>query len=169
MMTTGEGGMVLTDDREICDKVLDLREYDKRDLGRVRYNFKMTDMQAALGLSQLRKLRSFIARRRRIASIYRDRLSGFGAVMPRACSHERPVFYRFVILADGIPRLQRRARARGVTCERPVWRPLHNLLKSPGCPNSGYVYGRALSIPIYPGLTDEEVEYVAGTLATILR
>ena len=68
MITTGEGGMVLTDSSRLAKKLRDLRDYDKKKTHRFRTNSKMTDLAAALGLVQLAKLPRFVARRREIAS-----------------------------------------------------------------------------------------------------
>ncbi|MBM4272745.1 MAG: DegT/DnrJ/EryC1/StrS aminotransferase family protein, partial [Deltaproteobacteria bacterium] len=69
MIATGEGGMVLSDDESLLEKIRDLRDYDEKELYTVRYNYKMTDFQAAFGISQLKKLFSFIKRRKEIADI----------------------------------------------------------------------------------------------------
>jgi dTDP-4-amino-4,6-dideoxygalactose transaminase len=69
MITTGEGGMVLTDDGEFCSRMRDARDCDNKPPVPTKYNYKMTDFQAALGLSQLKKLQSFVERRRKIASL----------------------------------------------------------------------------------------------------
>jgi len=160
IMTTGEGGMVLTDDREIYEKIVEIREYDKKPLSDVTYNCKMTDIQAALGLSQLKKLQYFIKRRRDIASLYSERFSQYDITIPRTYLHKKPVFYRYVIMVDKMEHIQKRAKKKGVMCEKPVWEPLHKGFPSIRCPNSDYVHSHALSIPLYPSLTNEQVEYV---------
>ena len=69
VMTTGEGGMVLSNQTKILDRIRDLRQYDHALNFQTRYNYKMTDFQAALGLSQLQRLPEFIKRRKQIAQI----------------------------------------------------------------------------------------------------
>lgn len=169
MITTGEGGMVLTNDNEIYDKIVDIREYDKKPLNAVRFNYKMSDISAALGLSQLKKLLRFIERRREIAAIYDERFSRHNVILPRTHPSSTSVFYRYVIMVSKLKSTQRMARKSGVICERPVWKPLHQLLHSTGFPNSDYIYDHALSVPLYPSLKEEEVEHVAKTLSTIFK
>ena len=169
MITTGEGGMVLTDDHEIYNRALEVREYNKRPLTTVRYNYKMSDIQAALGLTQLKKLKYFIERRREIAAIYNERFAEYDVTLPSIPSHKKSVFYRYVVLLDRLEHIQKAARKSGIMCEKPVWQPLHRSLPSiTNCPNSDYVHDHALSIPLYPSLTPKEVEYVAKTIHAIL-
>jgi perosamine synthetase len=169
MMTAGEGGMVLTDDPEVYRMARELREYDGRSLDVTRYNYKMTDVEAALGLSQLRKLGCFIERRRHIASLYSERLDGSDVKLPKASSHKRPVFYRYILLTENLEQLRSLMRESGVMCERPVSVPLHMGHPPAPCPNTDYVYQRALSLPLFPGMTDEEVNRVIDSLEAALR
>ena len=100
MMATGEGGMVLGSDEALLAEIRDLRAMDEKEDFRVRFNYKMTDLQAALGLSQLRKLTTFIARRREIADLYSDALRGLGLPVPCVPGDCEPVWYRYVLLLD---------------------------------------------------------------------
>ncbi len=169
MMTTGEGGMLVTDDKEISARSKEFRDYDMRPLSPPKYNYKMTDFQAALGISQLKKLDSFIDRRRELAAFYMDRLSEFEISLPPTFPNRRSVFYRYVIMVDDPDRLRRIALKKGITCERPVFLPLHRSLPSYRCPISEEVYTRALSIPLYPRLSDDETEHVVDTISSALQ
>lgn len=169
IMTTGEGGMILTNEPEIHDKLREMREYDGRSLDITRYNYKMTDMEAALGTSQLRKLPNFITRRRHLASLYSERLSQSKVVLPTTSSYKKPVYYRYIILADQMEALRTSLRNMGVMCERPVSVPLHTSFPPIECPKSNYVYQRALSIPLFPALTDDEANYVIESLTLSLK
>lgn len=160
MITTGEGGMVLTNNRDFYAKIGEARDYDAKPLTRVRYNYKMTDFQAALGLSQVKKLSVFIERRRRIASLYGKRFLEYGVETLGVPSHKRAVFYRYIIMVDNLEDVQRCVKEKGVMCEKPVFNPLHRYLSAVSCPNSDKVYERVLSVPIYPSLSEKEVEYV---------
>jgi dTDP-4-amino-4,6-dideoxygalactose transaminase len=164
MITTGEGGMILTNDSEIYHTVLEIRGYDKKPLTATRYNYKMSDIQAALGISQLRKLGSFIERRKKIAAIYNERFSKIDVSLPCIASHKDSVFYRYVVKVGKLAHIQRVIKKNGVMCERPIWEPLHRSLREIKCPNSDYLYDRSLSIPLYPSLSEEEVEHVAKTV-----
>jgi len=168
MITTGEGGMVLTDNKEFCTRIIDARDYDKKPLTPTKYNYKMTDFQAALGLSQLKKLQHFIERRRQIASLYTDRFSENDVEVPHVYPHKKSVFYRYVIMVDKIEYVQKSAKKNGVMCEKPVFKPLHKSLPSFKCSNSNKAYNHALSIPLYPSLTEHQIEYLVTTLRDII-
>jgi len=169
MITTGEGGMVLTDDTEVYRLAKELREYDGRSLDIARYNYKMTDIEAALGLSQLRKLGYFVERRRQIAAKYSEILEENGFKIPKIESYKKSVFYRFILLTEKLEQLRSLMKEMGVTCERPVSYPLHSSLSSVICPNADYVFRRALSVPLYPSMTDEEANRVNQSLEFALR
>jgi len=169
MMATGEGGMVLGSDETLLAEVRDLRAMDEKEQFRVRYNCKMTDLQAALGLSQLRKLAGFIARRREIADLYGDALRGLGLPAPSAPADGEPVWYRYVLTLDGDagPFIEE-MRRRGVECRRPVFKPLHRYLGLSGYETSEEAWRRAVSIPLYPALTAAEIETVVKALRLVL-
>jgi dTDP-4-amino-4,6-dideoxygalactose transaminase len=169
MMTAGEGGMILTDDEDIYAGLLDLRDYDRKALSPTKYNYKMTDLEASLGLSQLRRLPNFIERRLRIASLYNDALSKYEIGLPSATPGASPVYYRYVVMLDRMEQTRERAHSRGVFCERPVAKPLHTHLETGDCPNSDEAHNHALSIPLYPSLSKEEIDYVIIELEEILK
>ena len=166
MITTGEGGMVLTNDTKLYDKLLELRDYDKKSLSPPKYNYKMTDFQAALGLSQLKKLPHFIERRKQIAFSY-DKAFANCVELPTFPLNKNPVYFRYVIEVSSRDSIQEKTRKKGVICEKPIFQPLHNSLFLSGFPNSNRADRRALSVPIYPSLTDSEVKYVAETASNI--
>lgn len=169
MITTGEGGMVLTNNDEVYDKIMEVREYDKKSLSTIRYNYKMSDIQAALGLSQLKKLTFFIQRRREIAAIYNERFSKCDITLPCTPPHKNPVFYRYLVMIEKLELIQKEAKKNGIICEKPVWKPLHKSVPSTMCPNSDYAHNHSLSIPLYPSLTKEEVNYLTRKLEAIFE
>ena len=77
MMATGEGGMVTSNSTEFIKRVRDLRTYDQKPADKVRYNYKMSDVQAALGEMQFARLNDFITRRKKIAQRYFKSLKAF--------------------------------------------------------------------------------------------
>jgi len=166
MITTGEGGMVLTDNYDFYAKIVEMRDYDKKSLNPSRYNYKLTDFQAALGLSQINKLSAFIERRRKLASLYSSRLMKHGV---RTQKHNQgSVFYRYVIFIDHLLSIQKRFKEAGLMCERPIFYPLHKSLLTEKCPNSNWAFEHALSIPIYPSLTNEEVNHILRMFDSVL-
>jgi len=168
MITTGEGGMALTNSGELYSRLAELREYDEKPLTTLRFNYKMTDFQAALGISQLKKLPDFIQRRRDIASRYSERFSQQSIETPRVFSHKKSVFYRYIIMVDNAEGVQKRVKQKGVMCEKPVPEPLHRGLSIFNCPNSDEAYEHALSVPLYPSLTEPEIAHVLETFDAVL-
>ena len=172
MLTTGEGGMVLTDDANLAEVVRDLRDYDKRGDGRARFNYKMTDIQAAIGRVQLRRLDEFIARRREIAARYTEAWRELPLVLPGGDEH---VYYRYAVRVtapparnhrpaadtekhhDGTPgpgaaasALMEHLNEAGIDAKAPVYPPgpVPNVL-----PGAVKAYAEFVSIPLYPALS----------------
>lgn len=166
LLTTGEGGMVLGEADRIA-RVRDARDYDERSDLAPRFNYKLTDMQAALGLAQLRRLDAFIARRRSIASRYRVALAGLPCELPRDVPEH--VYHRFVIrVGSPIDRVIAALAALGVTARRPVFRPLHHALGRDGFPEADRLWNACVSLPCYPLLTDADVDRVAAAVREAL-
>ncbi len=167
-ITTGEGGMVLGRSESYMAHVRTLREYDNRDTLEPAFNYKMTDMQAAMGLSQLARLEAFLARRRAIAARYSEAVRKAGLASPEGKDHG---YFRFVVrlpkpvVAEAIER----AEKLGIACRRPVFLPLHRQLGMTGFPESDAAWAHLLSIPIYPALLDSEVDRIVSALPELLR
>jgi dTDP-4-amino-4,6-dideoxygalactose transaminase len=164
MMATGHGGAVLARDRAIVRRIADLVEYDNREDYRVRYNYRMSALAAAVGRAQLAKLPEFVKSRRRIADYY-YRTLGLGEPPP---GH---VFYRFLVRTGPVERFVRFMASRGIECKRPVYRPLHRY--AAGAPGE-YAGAEELhrnwaSLPIYPSLNRRDMERVALAAAEFLR
>ncbi len=170
LLCTGEGGMLLSRKPVILEKARVLREYDEEPLlVPDSFNRKMTDLQAALGLSQLKRLRLFLQRRRTIAGMYRKALASADVGLPVVPKGRTHCFFRYVIrLQDGrhsaMEKVMARLERRGVHCRRPVFRPLHQYLKLKGFPESEEAHRTALSLPIYPSMTDRMVARVVAAL-----
>jgi len=161
LITTGEGGMLVSNDERILATIRDLRAYDRKEDDRPRLNYKITDFQAALGLAQLKQLPRFLERRQAIAASYRERLQALPLQLPFIPPGCVPVYYRYVVKgalrADAyLARLQ----ALGVEARRPVFRPLHRYFGLQGFPGAEEAWEKAISLPIYPSLSDEEIERI---------
>lgn len=161
LMTTGEGGMALTDDEGFADEVRDLRSYDNRDSLRRRFAYKMTDLQAAIGRVQLKRLPEFVEKRRAIALAYQTGLRDLPLELPAMTDGH--VFFRYVVATNRRDALEAFLLAHGVDAKRPVYCPGHHYLGGQ-FPRSEQAHREALSLPIYPSLLAEEAERVIQSI-----
>ena len=165
----GEGGMVLTDDAGFAQVVRELRQYDRLSVDRPRWNYKLTEMGAAVGRVQLRRLPELLARRRLLAARYDEALSRWTASRP----HPEPadISYRYVLaLAPGqLERAVREFDKLGVAARRPVGAALHEALGAGGTyPGTQRMLASTLSLPLYPALSDTEAQRVVAAADQIL-
>lgn len=197
-ITTGEGGMVLMREAEYRDRIVSFRHHSViRDPGKLTrndgpwyyemsspgYNYRITDMQCALGMSQLEKANEFIDRRRQIAALY-DRLLGSSDLLdlPVERSYGRSSYHIFVIRLrlDRIRITRREVFDRmlraGISCQVhyiPVHlQPFYSErlgTKRGDYPVAERFYERCLTLPLYYSLAEAEVGFVAETLLAILE
>ncbi|MDO9527538.1 MAG: DegT/DnrJ/EryC1/StrS family aminotransferase, partial [Syntrophales bacterium] len=168
MLSTGEGGMVLSNDDVLIRAVRDLRDYDEKESYSVRYNYKMTDIQAALGINQLKKLPSFIERRKEIAGFYDEALQGMAFPIPAVPEGREHIYYRYVVLDRNHSDFMEAMQKKGIDCKRPVFKPLHKCLGLSGFPVTDEIFNKAVSIPIYPSLGDDEVRKIIDAMKNLL-
>jgi perosamine synthetase len=171
-MTTGEGGMITTDDAGLADAVRLLREHGMRvryhhDI--VGYNFRMTDLAAAIGLAQLPKLLAANERRRAIAARYDADLRG--VITPRVRPGVTHVYHQYTIRVHQrdtfAARLTDRGVGSGIYYPIPVHRQKPFVALGFGdedLPVTDRLTGQVLSIPVHPSLTDDEVSTVIGAV-----
>ena len=193
-ITTGEGGAILTNDRSYYEKLLMFRSHGlTRDPKRLKnktyapwhqemqllgYNYRLTDIQAVLGTSQIKKLDRFITLRKRAASRYFILLADIsGVTLPPQDSLASSAWHLFVVHID--PRVRDRVftrlRAHGIGVQvhyLPVY--LHPYYAALGyrkgqCPNAERYSFSALSIPLFPRITKQEQVFVARTLKKIMH
>jgi dTDP-4-amino-4,6-dideoxygalactose transaminase len=168
MMATGEGGMAASNSAEIIERIRDLKTYDEKEADKVRYNYKMTDVQAAIGEVQLGRLDDFIGQRKRIADNYFKSLKSLNIKLPEENSGQ--AYYRFVVgLEADCNFLIQKLTEKGIGCARPVYLPIHRHLKMDGYPVTDKVWETALSFPIYPSLHAQEVEQIITNFINILK
>lgn len=166
VMTTAEGGMVVSDSRALVEKIKDLREYDKKKDCTPRFNYKMTDVHAAIGLVQLRRLEGFIAKRRIIAGFYRRAFDGTRLGLPP--NDPGHIYFRYVLgLNRDAGPVIRALREKGIECARPIYRPIHDCMGLKGYPESQTAWRRSLSIPIYPTLRRADIDRIIAAVRSL--
>ena len=155
--------------RALVEGVRAARDYDEHVDLAPRFNAKLTDLQAALGRSQLARFDGFLTRRRAIAARYRVRLAGLPCRLP-ADTGGRHVYHRFVIeIERPVDQVIAELERRGIAARRPVFRPIHRALGLGGYPEAERLWARALSLPCYPSLSDADVDTVAAALTAALE
>jgi dTDP-4-amino-4,6-dideoxygalactose transaminase len=168
MIAAGEGGMAATSDEKLAQRMRDLREYDNRETWSPSFNFKLSDVHAAIARVQLHKLPDMISRRQAIARRYSELIRRAGAPVeaPSEIPSVSQCWYRYVVRTIfPAEKMLEWMNGRGVACRRPVFRPLHRYLNLHGFPGTEEMYTRAVSLPIYPGLTESDEHYIRGALA----
>jgi perosamine synthetase len=192
-ITCGEGGMITTDDPEAAKRMRifrnhgitsDLRQrelvasgyYEMEDLG---YNYRLTDIQCALGLSQLKKLKPWVARRKQIAGMYSEAFSSLSELEVPVLPGDRDHAWHLYVIRLNLERLRvsraevyraLRAENIGVNVHYiPVpWHPFYQRLgyRKGQWPAAEAAYDRILSLPMWPALTDGDV---ADTIAAVRK
>ncbi len=172
-MTTGEGGMVVTADHQAARRVRLLRnqgmerQYENEVVG---YNLRMTDIAAAIGLVQLRRLPVFTAQRRQNARVLDAALSGHGSLtLPAVRAGAAHVYHQYTVRSADRDGLQRRLGDQGVESRVYYPTPVHRLAPfsstAPELPETDRAASQVLSLPVGPHLRDEEVAAVAAAVA----
>ncbi|WP_307745293.1 UDP-4-amino-4,6-dideoxy-N-acetyl-beta-L-altrosamine transaminase [uncultured Phascolarctobacterium sp.] len=198
IVTTGEGGMVLTNDKDLHEKLLLYRShgitrdtklmtrladgpwyYQQIDLG---FNYRMTDMQAALGYSQMQKVDEFVSRRRYLAKRYNELLKNISNIrLPYQSEDTDSSWHLYVVRVDfsKINKTKQQIFAemkdRGV-CLNLHYIPVHTQpyyqkqgFKDGDFPNSEKYYEEVFTLPLYYSLTDEQQDYIVKNLVEVLQ
>lgn len=196
IITSAEGGMVLTNDPRLADHLRRLRShgmtrdpaqmsepshgpwyYQQTELG---FNYRITDLQAALGLSQLDKLEGFVARRRQLAARYQQLLGDLPLTLPQAQADAESAWHLYVVRlqTERIRRSHREVfealRAAGVGVNlhyipvhlQPYYRDLG--FAAGDFPEAERYYAEAISLPLFPALDDVRQTYVAEQLRRLV-
>jgi len=168
VLACGEGGMVLSDSEDLISKVKDLRDYDNKNDYILRYNYKMTDIQASLGMNQLSLLEKFIEKRKEIAARYFQEFKDCDFSLPVWKDGKEHIYYRFVIKTrDDASSYVEKLQQKKVMCRRPVYKPLHLYLNLSGFPHTMDAWHKAISIPLYPSLKEKEIEKIVSVVKEI--
>jgi perosamine synthetase len=171
-ITTGEGGMVITNNPEIADNALMLKHQGRRNRGiylheSIGYNFRITDMQAAIGLAQLSKLKYIIQMKKDVESRYRDSFkNSYGITLPLRDMIGFNVPFRCNILVRKPHELMEYLKTKNIGSTR-FFYPLHRQecyaymkLKDKEFTNSIWAYEHGLSLPSFTSITNSQVDYV---------
>lgn len=177
-ITTGEGGAITTNNKELYEKLIHLRshgmhhtknwEYEMRELG---YNYRMTDIQAALGVSQLKKLDTFKKRRREIVNFYNENL-GLPHLMEQEFSNA--CFHLYPVMVRNREEFFLKAREEGLNLQvhyipvhtQPYYKNLG--FKEGDYPNAEIYYKKCISLPLYPALKDNDLKEIVKRIKAIL-
>jgi len=189
-ITTAEGGIIVTNNEEYYRKLQLFRShgieqteystdqggwyYEMTDLG---YNYRMTDLQAALGLSQMTKIDTFIQQRRDIAAFYTEAFQNLdGIVIPQQLQDTNSGWHLYMIQLEGGSRKQIFEQMRSLNIGVHVhyipvyWHPYYQQLgyERGLCPNAEYWYERALTLPIHANMTTEDLSTIVLNIKELL-
>ena len=188
-MTTGEGGMILTDRDDVAALCRSMRNQGRDDgqgwleHARLGFNYRLSDIHCALGMAQLSRLEELLARRATVAALYRERLGKLdGLMLPMEPSHGRLSWFVYVVrLADRFSRTDRDRilfglRENGIGCSN-YFAPIHlqpfyvkDFGFQPGeFPITEGISERTIALPFFSAITVQEVERVTACLAEQIR
>lgn len=180
IITTGEGGMLTTDDAALAARCRLLRDHAMPPERRywhdeVGFNYRMTNLQAAVGVAQMARIAQFIERKRRIARQYSEMLADLpGITLPAEAAGCTNVYWMYSVLVAAPYRLTRdelipALRERGID-SRPFFHPLDTLppyRNENPAPVALALSQQGLNLPSAPSLTDEQIEYICATLRSL--
>lgn len=163
MMTTGEGGMVLSNNTKLMTQIKNLRDYDNQANYKVRYNYKMTDFQASMGIQQFKKLPQFIEIRKSIANQYSHNLN----INPQTDLLVDPqldhIYFRYIIKTKQKNKLIAHFKKNNIHCAAPIFKALHQYLNMKNYPNTEHLMKTCISLPIYPSLKKQDINKIIKT------
>ncbi len=182
IITTGEGGMIVTDDADLAAHLRFLRDHAMSPQKRywhseVGYNYRMTNMQAAVGVAQMERVEMFLARKKHIANKYAEGLAEISTItLPPQADWASNVFWMYSILLNEDARLKRDELMAALKTQnidsRPFFYPIHEM---PPYQNHGDYFPvaenlsrRGLNLPSGITLSDTDIERVCQTLRSLL-
>lgn len=175
IITTGEGGMCVTNQTELFNRMCVLRDHgmDKRRRywhNEVGFNYRMTNLQAAVGCAQLERIDEFVAKKRWITQQYNARLQASGCILPQDPPGGTSVFWLYTLLLpvgttyDDRDQLIRFLAERQIE-SRPLFYPISDMPPyqkfARPLPNSATVAARGITLPSFHGLTESQIDRVA--------
>jgi perosamine synthetase len=182
IITTGGGGVIVTSNGDWATKAKYLTTQAKDDPvefvhGEVGYNYRLTNIQAAMGCAQIEMLNAYIEKKRRIAAHYELRFRGIPGItsMPQAQWAES-IFWLYTILVDeerfgmNARGLMKELEIKGIQT-RPLWQPMHRSpvhchAEASQCETADWLHTKALSLPCSVGLTESDQDHVLACIAS---
>ena len=179
-MTTGEGGMVTTNDDALAAELRNLRDHAMSPTKRywherMGFNFRMTNLQAALGCAQLELIEDFLAQRRALFAGYARRLDGVAGIrLNRQAAGTTCSYWMICLEIDGVDADTRDAigvalREHGVDT-RPYFYPMSDMpyLEAAETPVAHRVAAQGFNLPTYLGLTDADLDHICDAIKAVL-
>lgn len=177
VITTGEGGMVVTNDSDIDARIRLLRDHSMDPYSRyyhaeIGYNYRMTNMQAAVGCAQMKRIAGLISAKRKVAKMYARRLRDIeGITLPPEAEWAWNIYWLYTIVLDdsfglSSEALAKRLEAAGVDTRR-VFIPMHSLpmySTRKRFPVSERVSQNGLSLPSSPTLPEDDIDYICDVI-----
>ena len=165
MLCAGEGGVLSTPGIALSERARDLRDYEGREEWAPRFNFKLSDLQAAMARVQWSRLQEFLERRTAISDRYHEPVRSLGLMPIQPLPEATVSWYRYLCWSPtDVTDLLDFCDNNGVHCRRPVSLALDRLLCSEPLPNTREAWNRVISIPIYPALAEDQQERVLNVL-----
>ncbi len=170
-ITTGEGGMVLSNSNYLLNRLKKLKEPDSSEF-KIKYTYRMTNLQAAVGRVQLSRLGEFIRKRKLVANIYNMAFADCDMQLLKGCPESIDIYQRYMIrINKDIYSFMKKCYKKGVKVKQPVKpHPLHRYLNlsAKNFPNTEYIMRSAVSVPIYPLLTGKQIKHVVDTIKKVI-
>ena len=175
-VTTGEGGVLLTDNDSLCERLQYLRNQGRLDSGtfvhkQLGMNFRMTDLQCAVGVAQLKKFQEIERLKLRNFKLYKKLLNDVNEIkVMEEVNYSNLVPFRFPVITKDLDNLIAHLEARGIQTRR-FFYPLHKQpcyknigSKSKSYPNADFLYENGLALPIFPSLKREQIVYICKSI-----
>lgn len=161
--SAGQGGMIVSKDKSLIKEIKDFINFDMRKDDKFRFNFQMTETQAAFGRAQLKKLNFFISKRKKIFNFYKK--LGLN-LMENKNSDINQVFYRSIAYFKNPNRVIKILKKNKVECINPLEK-FELLSKNNKYKNSLKFTGKTVSLPCYPSLTTGQLQHISKALKEI--
>lgn len=174
-ITTIEGGCIVSNDEKIIKKIQQIRDHGRNSNEKYIHNllgsnFRITDLQSALGIQQLKKIEKFIEKRNKVAETYKNQLNNldFQNIPNFVSKHSYMLFFGIANSSDKRDEILEKCIRNGIDC-RKTWIPINNQpcfpeLNNIQCLNAEKIFDHALTIPIYNSISNDDVNYIINTI-----